>query len=122
MASFSLESSESGQWFELLGRGSIMYSLTGTWVGTVVLQTRDPDGTTQDVDDATYTANQGVTVLDCDAAGTGPYKFAFTRTSGTAVCNVWSAQSMISFPYARALQDGGEWLTEAGEVWEMENA
>jgi hypothetical protein len=121
---FSLETdAESSPWFQRLGRGTTRMAVKGTWAGSVTLNRRGPDNVVYLVRDltgetASFTANTGLFETD----DSGPYRFTFTRVSGTAEMVAWSDESLINTPFNFPLMDGSALLTEGGEYLEMENA
>lgn len=102
-ARFNLSATGSSPWFILLAKGSVKVELPGTWVGTVAIQRRRPDGTAATYmnpagEISAYTSNPGVTEIK-DA---GPIRFNFTRTSGTVEAYAWSDDGQLYFPNANA--------------------
>jgi hypothetical protein len=68
-------------------RGHFNISITGTWVGTVQIETSIDNITFYPVDGGAFTANAQTTGFE--ASNTAWARSTFTRTSGTAVVRMY---------------------------------
>lgn len=107
MPKFSLAATGASPWFQLLGRGRLFAGLAGTWTGTAVLQRRGPDGSAYPVEGPagtalSFTANSAALEL----RDPGPYRFDFTRSTGTLEPFAYSGDGAIYFPNADAIGGG----------------
>ena len=87
---YSLAATGSTDWLEL-SNGNEIVALSGTWAGSVVPEIRTPLGNASPVSAPVgtpieFTANQAWTH---DLPAKTVIRFTFTRTSGTAVIEVW---------------------------------
>ena len=77
------------------------FAYTGTWAGTAILQ-QDIGGTWLDVDGTSKTANQGLTLVPFNGAGT--FRFKFTRTSGAVTCTASADNGLLDWASALRLE------------------
>jgi hypothetical protein len=107
IVSYDLDASEAGPWFIVYSgshAGGFDYGYTGTFVGTVKLQRKLPEGTVVDVDGTSKTAIQALTRVEF--VGQAEFRFNFTRTSGTVTCTATSPSAFMDLSSAIRLEPG----------------
>lgn len=93
--SVDLSATGNTNWFNVTG--PFLVATANTWVGTLLLQVKDPDGNAVDVADASFTANTGAKIVDVPP---GTYRWSFTRSSGTATVRAWSNKDNLALSVA----------------------